>query len=180
MKRICVYCGSNAGHDPAFLNAARETGAALARRGLGLVYGAGSTGLMGAIADAVLSHDGNVIGITPRFFLEDYDSVIHMSLSELQTVETMHERKAAMIAQADGFIAMPGGYGTLEEMFEAITWAQLGIHSKPCGLLNTSGYYDGLGKFLDHVSGQAFLGPDQRALLMLEADIEVLLDRMGF
>lgn len=177
MRSICVYCGSSPGNLPAYLAAAEALGAALAARAIGLVYGGGSVGIMGALADTVLAAGGRVTGVIPRAMMER--GVAHDGLSELQVVETMHARKAAMAALADGFIALPGGLGTIEEIFEAITWAQLGYHRKPCGFLNVSGYFDHLAAFLDHATGQGFIGPAHRAMILFEEDPLALLERFA-
>src|SRR5271163_4044120 len=142
IKRVCVYCGSNSGSLPAFAVAARELGAALARRGLGLVYGGGCVGLMGVVADAVVAQGGEVIGVIPEVLAKR--EMAHFGLKDLRVVGTIHERKALMAELADAFIALPGGFGTMEELCEALTWAQLGLHHKPLGLLNVAGYYDPL------------------------------------
>lgn len=177
MKRICVYCGSSPGRNPAFRKAAVRLGEALVERGLGLVYGGASVGIMGTLADAVLAHGGEAIGVIPRAL--DEKEITHPGLSEQHVVDSMHERKALMAELSDGFIALPGGWGTFEEIFEAMTWAQLGIHSKPCGLLNVSGYYDHLGAFLDHAIEQAFVKPEHRDMLLISPDADELLDRFA-
>src|SRR5262245_13303074 len=148
MNRLCVFCGSSSGRDPAYRAAAVELGALLAERRIGLVYGGAASGLMGAVAEATRAAGGEVIGVIPRALVEW--AVAHTGLSDLRIVSTMHERKALMAELSDGFIALPGGIGTLEEMFEVWTWAQLGSHSKPCALLNVGGFYDRLLAFLDH------------------------------
>ncbi|MEN4099329.1 MAG: TIGR00730 family Rossman fold protein, partial [Anaerolineaceae bacterium] len=155
MKRICVFCGSSPGARPEYLDAAAALGQALARRGLGLVYGGGRLGLMGAIARAALAAGGEVTGVIPRGLVER--EVGFTELNDLRVVESMHERKALMIELSDGFIALPGGLGTIEEFFEALTWGQLGLHQKPCGLLNVSGYFDHLVAFLDNVRAEQFV-----------------------
>jgi len=175
MKRICVYCGSSPGRDPAFSRAAVALGQALVTRGLGLVYGGASVGLMGAVANAVLAQGGEAIGVIPEAL--DEKEITHPGLTEQHVVGSMHERKAMMAELSDGFIALPGGWGTFEELFEALTWAQLGIHRKPCGLLNESRYYDHLGAFLEHAIDQQFVKPEYRAMLMISADPGELLDR---
>lgn len=163
MQRICVYCGSSDGNDPAFRQAATELGARLADSGIGIVYGGASIGLMGALADAALARGGEVIGVIPETLMEA--EVGHHGLSERHIVTSMHERKALMASKADGFIAMPGGLGTLEELFEMLTWGQLGFHNKPLVALNTAGYYDALLDFLDQAVGSGFIRPAYRALL---------------
>ena len=175
MKRICVFCGSSAGVDAAYLAAARAMGATLARRKLGLVYGGARIGLMGAMADSVLAGGGDVVGVIPRALAQK--EVAHTGLTDLRIVESMHERKAMMMRLAAGFVAMPGGFGTLDEVCEALTWAQLGLHGKPCGLLNVRGYFDRLLTFLDHATGERFLQPEHRAMLLVSPDPDELLDR---
>ena len=174
--RICVFCGSSSGNGPAYVEAARTFGRVLAENDIGLVYGGARVGLMGAIADAALEHDGEVVGVIPRALVDR--EIAHTGLSELRVVQTMHERKALMAELSDGFVALPGGTGTLDEFFEVWTWAQLGIHSKPCGLLNVGGYYDGLSGFLDHLVAEGFLRDSYRAMLAIEADPPRLLGRL--
>jgi uncharacterized protein (TIGR00730 family) len=177
IKRVCVYCGSNSGSDPAYTQAARELGAALVRRGWGLVYGGGRVGLMGTIADAVLAGGGNVIGIIPEALVKM--EVAHHGLTELRVVRSMHERKALMVELADAFIAMPGGYGTLDEFCEVLTWAQLGMHHKPHGLLNISGYYDSLLAFFDHAVATKFIRSAHRELIHTATQPERLLELLA-
>lgn len=177
MKRICVFCGSNRGAKAEYRAAAAETGRLLVRRGIGLVYGGGAVGLMGVIANAVLDAGGEAIGIIPRTLVER--EVGHPRLSETHVVETMHQRKALMSEMADGFIALPGGVGTMEELFEVWTWAQLGLHRKPCGLLNVGGFYRTLVTFLDYSVTEEFLRPQHRSMLMVESDPAALLDRFA-
>lgn len=177
MKRICVYCGSNPGRLPAYREAARELGYELVRRGLGLVYGGGGIGVMGAVADAVLERGGEVVGVIPHSLATR--EVAHAGLTDLQVVASMHERKARMAELADGFIALPGGWGTLEELFEMLTWAQLGMHEKPCGLLNVAGYFDHLGAFLEHAMEQRFVREENRPMVMMETEGTALLDRFA-
>ena len=173
MKSICVFCGSNSGRSPNYRLAAEEFGALLAREGIDLVYGGASNGLMGAVADAVLANGGDVIGIIPQSLVDR--EVAHTGLTNLHVVHSMHERKALMAELADGFVAMPGGVGTLEELFEVWTWGQLGNHAKPCALLNVDGFYDGLTQFLDHQVQEAFVRPAHRNMLIVEREPEVLL-----
>jgi len=173
--QICVFTGSRVGARADYSAAARELARVLVQRGYGLVYGGGNVGLMGVVADTVLGHRGQVIGVIPEAFVEK--EVAHRGLSDLRIVKSMHERKAMMADLADGFIAMPGGIGTMEEFFEVLSWAQLGLHGKPCGLLNVDGYYQRLIEFLDHVVEQDFLKPKHRALLMVEQQPSKLLDR---
>ncbi len=175
MKALCVYCGSSFGTSPHYAEAARAMGAALAARGITLVYGGGNVGLMGAIADEVLRHGGEVTGVIPQALLDK--EVGHLGLTQLHVVKNMHERKAMMAELSDGFIAMPGGIGTLEELFEVFTWAQLRFHDKPIGILNTDGYYDTLLGFVAHMAEQGFLRAEQAKLLMAEADPQALLAR---
>lgn len=171
--RLCVFCGSNAGRRPGYRAAAAELGGLLARRGIGLVYGGASVGLMGALADAVLAAGGEAIGVIPRALMER--EVGHPGLTELRVVPSMHARKAMMAELSGGFVALPGGAGTLEEIFEVWTWAQLGDHAKPCGLLNVDGYYDRLIGFLDQVAVERFMRPEHRAMLLAETTGEALL-----
>lgn len=177
MKRVCVFCGANAGRREEYCAAARLLAGALARRGLGLVYGGGNVGLMGTLADAMLQAGGEVIGVIPRRLVEK--EVAHSGLTELRIVDTMHQRKAMMNELSDAFIALPGGYGTLEEFFEILTWSQLGIHRKPSGVLNVLGYYDGLLVMLDHAVAEQFLLPANRKLVIAETDAELLLSRLA-
>lgn len=177
MKRICVFCGSTTGARPAYVEAARGLAAELVRRGLGLVYGGGSVGLMGVLADAVLAAGGEVIGVIPRGLASR--ELAHAGLSDLRVVGSMHERKATMASLVDGFVALPGGLGTFEETLEVLTWAQLGIHDKPVGVLNVAGYYDGLRRMLAHAVREGFLR-DEYAGLLLFADAPAgLLDRLA-
>jgi hypothetical protein len=176
MKRICVFCGSNPGASPVYAEAARALGETLAGRGLGLVYGGGNVGLMGIVADAAQAVGGEVIGVIPQALVDR--EVAHHGLADLRVVGSMHERKALMSELADGFIALPGGIGTLEEWFETWTWAQLGLHAKPFGLLDVAGYYGHLIRFLDHVVAERFLHPDHRAMVLVETDPGTLVDRM--
>ena len=175
MKRICVYCGSSPGRKPEYRDAAKALGHELAARGLGLVYGGASVGVMGAVADAVLKKGGQAIGVIPLALATR--EVAHSGLDELFVVDSMHERKAKMAELSDGFIALPGGWGTIEEIFEMLTWAQLGLHQKPCGLLNISGYYDHLFSFLEHAIDQRFVREEYRPMIMMEQTAGGLLDR---
>lgn len=176
MQRVCVFCGSSPGRIPDYADAARQLAAALARRDIGIVYGGAGVGVMGALADAALERDCEVIGVIPRQLVDRERS--HKNLSELHIVESMHERKALMGSLSDGFIALPGGLGTLEEFFEVLTWNQLGIHAKPCGLLNTGGFYDSLTSFLDHTVCEAFVPEAHRSFLLVEREPDPLLDDM--
>jgi uncharacterized protein (TIGR00730 family) len=177
MKSVCVFCGGNPGRSPAYAEAARRFGEALAGRGLGLVYGGASVGLMGIVADAALRRGGEVYGVLPTFLKAR--EIEHLALTELSLVDTMHERKAAMAARSDAFVALPGGYGTLDELFEILTWAQLGLHRKPAALLNVEGYFDGLLAFLDHATSEALVRPEHRAMLLVESDPEILIDKLA-
>jgi hypothetical protein len=177
IKKICVYCGSSPGKNPAFSVAACSLAKAMCERGIGLVYGGAAVGVMGALANAVLEAGGEAIGVIPRSLA--VKEVAHAKLTELHVVSSMHDRKAMMAELADGFIALPGGWGTLEEIFEILTWAQLGFHEKPCGLLNIEGYYDGLIDFLDNAIEQQFVRKVCRPMLMTAREPVVLLDRFA-
>jgi uncharacterized protein (TIGR00730 family) len=176
-KRICVYCGSNSGHDPGYEEAAREVGAFLAGRGIGVVFGGGRVGLMGAVADGALAVGGTVLGVIPEKLRSR--ELAHMGLTELFVVESMHARKTMMAHLSDGFIALPGGWGTLEELFEVTTWAQLNYHMKPVGLLNLRGYYDRLLEFIDHAVAEGFIRSIYRPILQSAATPDALLDAMS-
>ena len=176
MKRLCVFTGSYLGARPEYLAAAQALGRELAARGLELVYGGAHIGLMGALADTVLAENGRVVGVIPDRLVDR--EVAHHGLSELHVVGSMHERKAKMAELADGVIALPGGIGTLEELFEALTWRALNIHTKPCGLLNINHYYDLLLQFLQHTVDEKFLKAQYRALLLVEEHPGKLLDRL--
>ena len=176
-RKICVFTGSRPGASSAYADAAEQLARDLVERGFGLVYGGGNVGLMNIIADAVLELSGHVTGVIPNALMSK--EVAHRGLSELRVVNSMHERKALMAELSDGFIALPGGIGTMEEFFEVLSWAQLGIHNKPCGLLNVSGYYDPLIEFLDHAVSQDFVKAKHRALLIVEHEPITLLDRFA-
>ncbi|MFM7670944.1 MAG: TIGR00730 family Rossman fold protein [Betaproteobacteria bacterium] len=176
IQRLCVYCGSATGHDAVYAESARALGQEIARRGMSLVYGGGHVGLMGVVADAALAAGAEVTGVIPTALMDS--EVGHARLTKLHVVKDMHERKALMAELADGFVALPGGIGTLEELFEVMTWLQLGYHRKPVGLLNTLGFYDDLVRLLDKQRDAGFLKPAHHALLMIETDISKLLDRM--
>lgn len=176
MKRITVFCGSNSGTDPVFTTQAFALGQTLAQLGIGLVYGGAKIGMMGAVADGVLSGGGKVIGVIPWFLRKK--EVAHESLTELIVVESMHERKMKMHELSDGVIALPGGFGTLEELFEMLTWAQLGLHKKPIGILNIAGYYDPLVGQLQMMAGQEFLKESHRKMLLVSNQIDDLLSQM--
>jgi hypothetical protein len=171
-----VFCGAHHGARAEFAVAARALGATLVEAGITLVYGGGRVGLMGVLADAVLEQGGEVVGVIPHGL--DTKELAHDGLTEMHVVDSMHERKARMADLADGFVALPGGLGTLEEFFEIVTWAQLGIHTKPCGLLNVAGYYDKLSALLDHAVEEAFVKPPHRELILIEPDARRLLGRM--
>ena len=177
MKRVCVFCGSRNGTRTQYVASARRMGEALARRGIGLVYGGGGIGLMGVLADAALSAGGDVIGVIPQALVAR--EVAHGGLTDLRVVASMHERKALMAELSDAFVALPGGFGTLEEFCEALTWAQLGIHRKPCGLLNVEGFFDPLLSLFDHAVRERFVSPDHRSLVVVEEDPERLLDALS-
>jgi uncharacterized protein (TIGR00730 family) len=177
MQRVLVFCGSSPGRLPESVEAAQALGRELASRGLGLVYGGAEIGVMGAIADAVLAQGGEVIGIIPRLLLAK--ELAHTGVADMRIVETMHERKALMESLADAIIALPGGFGTLEELFEILTWAQLGIHTKPVALLNVAGYWDRLLALIDHMVDERFLRDVQRDALLIGTDPGELLDRMS-
>jgi len=177
MKRVCVFCGSSAGTRPVYAEAARAMGRLLAERGIGLVYGGGRVGLMGEVADAVLAAGGEVTGVIPRGLMER--EVGHRGLTTLHVTGTMHERKALMVDLSDGFVALPGGYGTLDELCEALTWSQLGIHARPCGVLNVDGYFDALLALFDHAVREGFVREAHRGLVLEASEPAALLDAMG-
>jgi uncharacterized protein (TIGR00730 family) len=177
MKNVCVFTGSNGGARGDYPLAARALGRELVARGMGLIYGGGRVGLMGVIADEVLARGGRVLGVTPQALVEK--EVIHTGLSDLRVVNTMHERKALMADHADGFVAMPGGFGTLDEFFEIVTWAQLGLHRKPCGFLNVAGYYDPLLRFIEHSVAEGFVRREHAAGIAVAAEPGELLERMA-
>ncbi len=175
MKSLCVYCGSSPGNRPEYAMAAKALAREFLARGIGLVYGGASVGIMGIIADTILEGKGQVIGVMPKAMVDK--EISHPGLTELKVVGSMHERKALMADLADGYIALPGGLGTLEELIEVLTWAQLGFHQKPCGLLNVEGFYDHLESFLAHSAAQGFIKKDHRAMLMIESNPAALLDQ---
>lgn len=177
LRRVCVFCGTGTGTLPAYLGAAQALGAMLASRGIGLVYGGGNVGLMGALADAALAAGGEVTGVIPSGLVER--EVAHRGVTDLIVVGSMHERKARMEELSDGFIALPGGFGTLEEFCEVLTWGQLGIHRKPCGLLNVGGFYDQLVGFVDRAEAEGFIRPEYRPLLLVNDAPGALLDQMA-
>ena len=176
MKKICVYCGSSPGRTPEYINCTRVLAKELVRRNIGLVYGGASVGIMGEIANTVLNAGGEVVGIIPQSLVDK--EVSHNGLTELKVVNSMHERKAIMAEISDGFIALPGGLGTIEELFEVLTWSQLGFHKKPCALLNIKQYYNGLSLFLDHAVEEQFIKSIHREMLLVEDDPSKLLDAM--
>jgi uncharacterized protein (TIGR00730 family) len=174
MKRLCVYCGSRPGSQPDYTEAAENLARALVRRKIEVVYGGASVGTMGVLANTVLAEGGHVIGIIPQAIVDR--EVVHRGLSDLRVVTSIHERKALMAELSDGFIALPGGLGTLDEVFETLTWGQLGLHQKPCGLLNIRDYYRGLIDFLDHAVAERFITDVHRAMLLVEEEPERLLE----
>ncbi|MGH7509573.1 MAG: TIGR00730 family Rossman fold protein [Gemmatimonadales bacterium] len=176
MKRVCVFCGTNPGSRPAYGAAARQLGRILAEQGIELVYGGASVGIMGELADSVQEHGGHVTGIIPQQLVEK--EAAHTGISDLIVVASMSQRKSQMADMSDGFIALPGGIGTLEGFFEILTWSQLGIHDKPSGILNVEGYFDGLTGFLDHAVREGFLTEPHRNAIMVESDPGKLLERM--
>ena len=177
MKRLAVYCGSASPADPVYIESARSVGRTLAGRGIGLVYGGGRLGLMGAVADAALAAGGEVIGIIPQALVDA--EVAHRGLSELHVVRTMHERKQAFTDLSDGFVTLPGGTGTMDELWEALSWAQLGYHAKPVGLLNVAGYYDGLIAFNARMIDVGFIRAQHAGLMIVETEIDALIARMA-
>jgi uncharacterized protein (TIGR00730 family) len=177
MRSVCVFCGSSLGADPIYRQAAAALGQEVARRHLRLIYGGGNVGLMGVVADAALAADGEVVGVIPRTL--QAREVAHQGLTELIVVETMHDRKARMADLADAFVAMPGGYGTFEEFCEMLTWTQLGIQAKPCGLLNVNGYYDPLLALFDRATDEHFLKSKNRALVLTDTTAAGLLDQLA-
>ena len=176
MKRICVNCGSSPGKRPVYREAARRLGGTLVNRGLDLVYGGAEVGLMGEVANAVINAGGAAIGVIPRSFAH---KVCHRGLKELHIVESMHERKQMMFDLSDAFIALPGGFGTLDEVTELLTWSQLGLHGKPCGFINVSGYFDPLLAFLDRAVTEGFMKREHREMLLVSDEADDLIDRFG-
>lgn len=177
MQRLCIYCGSSPGSREDYAIAARTTGEALARRGIALVYGGGNVGMMGRIADAVLDAGGEVVGVIPHHLADK--ELAHERATQMIRVNSMHERKQTMADLSDSFIALPGGIGTLEELFETMTWLQLGLHRKPIGLLNVAGFFDAMLAFLDHMVAERFLKAEHRDLLIVSDDIHDLIDKMS-
>lgn len=176
MKRVCVFAGSNAGTRPDYHAAARELGRVLARRRLGVVYGGACVGLMGAVADGALAAGGEVIGVIPDKLVAK--EIAHAGLTDLRIVSSMHERKGVMADLADAFVALPGGFGTWEELLEIVTWGQLGLHRKPCALFNVNGYFDGLLSFLDHAVAEGFVRREHAAMLLVSSSTDALLDAL--
>ena len=176
LRRICVFCGSSPGARPAYGEAAEEVGRLLVAEGIGLVYGGGKVGLMGRLADAVLAEGGEAIGVMPEALVAK--EIGHPGLEDLRVVDSMHERKALMAELADGFVALPGGLGTVEELFEVYTWAQLGLHRKPCALLDVAGYYQHVASFLDHAVRERFVREDHREMLIVEQEARLLVERL--
>jgi uncharacterized protein (TIGR00730 family) len=177
IRKLCVFCGSSSGNDPVYSGAAQSLGRMLVRRGVGLVYGGGSVGLMGVLADAVLAAGGEVTGVIPSALAAK--EIQHTGLTHSHVVDNMHARKALMNELSDAFVALPGGYGTLEELFEVVTWAQLGLHSKPVGLLNVVGYFDGLLGCIDSAVAEGFIKPEHRRLLISGSEPDALLDALA-
>lgn len=177
LSAVCVFCGSNSGRDPVYAQMARRLGELLVSRNITLVYGGGRVGLMGAIAQSVLDAGGRAIGVIPEVLRQREQG--HDGLTQLHVVQTMHERKQLMSDLSDGFIALPGGFGTFEEFCEIVTWSQLGMHAKPCGLLNVQGYYDGLLQLFDHATAEQLLHPRNRAMVITANEPEALLDAMA-
>jgi uncharacterized protein (TIGR00730 family) len=175
--RLCIFCGSSPGARPGYAAATEELARLLAQRGIGIVYGGASVGLMGLLADTALEAGGEVIGVIPAALQKK--EIGHTGLTHLEVVSSMHERKALMAELSNGFVALPGGSGTLEELFEVFTWSQLGLHRKACALLNVAGYYDGLAAFLDHAVAERFLRPEHRAMLLCEDSPLAVLDALG-
>lgn len=176
MRAVCVFCGSREGSRSSYVEAARSMGTALASREIGLVYGGGRVGLMGALADAVLEAGGEAVGVIPEALVSK--EIGHADLTKLHVVGSMHERKKLMSDLSDGFVTLPGGYGTLEEFFEVLSWAQLSIHEKPCAMLDVDGYYEHLSALFDEMIGEGFVHPEHRSLVLMERDPVALLDRM--
>ncbi len=176
MKTVCVYCGSSDKTAESYLHAARQMGDAIARRGLKLAYGAGCTGMMGAVADGALEAGGEVIGVIPKKF--STPTLMHNGLSHLEIVENMHVRKQRLVDISDAFVALPGGYGTFEELFEVLTWSQIGLHTKPVGILNTRGYFDPLLSVIEHARSEGFIYAEHRALLVSSSQPDDLIDQL--
>jgi len=176
MRRICVFCGSSYGAKKEYKHMAVKLGTSLASQNIDLIYGGGNVGLMGILADSVINNGGHVIGVIPKHLADK--EVAHRGISDLRIVNTMHERKALMEKLCDAFITLPGGFGTLEEIFEAITWAQLNLHSKPCGFLNIKGFYDQLFEFIDHVINEEFICKEYRSIIQVDSNPEKLIEKL--
>ncbi len=176
MQRVCVFCGSSPGARRAYADTTAELARLLVAEGIGVVYGGAHVGLMGTLADTVLEEGGEIVGVIPRALVDR--EIAHAGLSDLRVVTSMHERKALMAELSDAFIALPGGLGTLDELFEVYTWSQLGLHRKPCALLDVEGYYEGIARFLDHSVEERFVREEHRAMLMAEQDPGVLIERL--
>jgi uncharacterized protein (TIGR00730 family) len=176
MERVCVFCGASPGARAEYAQATTELAGLLAANGIGVVYGGGGVGLMGVLADAALAKGGEIIGVIPRALVDR--EIAHRDVTEMRVVGSMHERKALMAELADAFVALPGGIGTLEELFEVYTWAQLGLHRKPCALLNVEGYYDGVADFLSHAVRERFLRQETREMLLVESEPSELIERL--
>jgi uncharacterized protein (TIGR00730 family) len=176
LRRVCVFCGSSPGARPAYADAAEEFGRLLVAEGIGLVYGGGKVGLMGRLADAVLAEGGEAIGVMPEALVAK--EIGHRGLTDLRVVGSMHERKALMADLSDAFVALPGGLGTVEELFEVYTWSQLGLHAKPCALLDVEGYYEGIASFLSHAVAERFVREDHRQMLIVEREPRAMLERL--
>ena len=176
LRTLCVFCGASSGRDPRYTAVAAAVGAALAGRGIDLVYGGGRRGLMGSVADAALAAGGRVTGVIPAGLVER--ELAHRGLTDLRIVTTLHERKAVMAELADGFLALPGGLGTLEELAEVLSWAQLGLHAKPIGALDVGGYFRPLTAYLDHATAEGFVSREHRDLLLVDDDLDRMLDRL--
>jgi uncharacterized protein (TIGR00730 family) len=176
LRSVCVFCGSQGGARPEYLECARALGTSLARRGISTVYGGGHIGMMGAVADAALAAGGRVVGVIPEHLMRP--EVAHQKLDELIVVDSMHTRKRTMAERSDAFIVLPGGYGTFEEMFEMLTWLQLQLHAKPVGVVNVVGYFDRLLDFLRHAADEGFIRPEYWDLLIVEAGVDLLLERL--
>lgn len=177
LRSLCVYCGSSVGRDTVYADAARSLARVMVERGVRLVFGGGSVGIMGAVADEVLRLGGEAVGVIPQALMRK--ELAHAGLTEMHVTPSMHARKTLMAELSDAFVALPGGIGTFEELFEVWTWAQLGFHDKPCAILNVGGYYDRLVEFLDHASTEEFVRPVHRGMLIVESDPEVLLERFS-
>jgi uncharacterized protein (TIGR00730 family) len=177
LQSLCVFCGSSPGVRPAYTDAARELGGLLAQKGVTLVYGGGNVGLMGVVADAALAAGGKVVGVIPEALAAK--EVAHLGLTKLHIVKNMHERKALMADMSDGFVAMPGGFGTFEELFEVVTWSQLGFHKKPCGVLNAGGFFDPLLAMVAHAADEGFIRPAHTGILVAASAPETLLERLA-